>query len=56
MRRLALAVLYLIYRTFVAFDIYRGSEGRELHANAIEAFSAKGLGRPVSASSQVYSR
>lgn len=30
--------------------------GRELHANATEAFSAKGPGPPVSASSQVYSR
>lgn len=43
-----MAVLYLIYRTFVALDIYRGSGGHELHANAIEAFSAKprARGRP----------
>lgn len=43
-----MAALYLIYRTFVALDIYRGSGGRELHANAIEAFSAKprARGRP----------
>lgn len=41
----------LLHLTFIV-----APGGRELHANAIEAFSAKGLRPPVSSSSQVYSR
>lgn len=57
MRRLQVwqcSVLFTGRLLHLTFIVARG--GRELHANAIEAFNAKGPGPPVSASSQVYSR
>lgn len=52
----ALAELYLIYRTFVALDIYRGSGAVNFMQTSSKRSMPRAPGPRVSASSQVFSR